>query len=256
MKTYQSVKTQQKAGLLSSNETHVTLVFASGEQKQFSNSTFNRWWKEVPGEEFVVPGAENTVENAAEENANAAVSADNNADAASTAETANTEAAADDKKADDKKSGKGKGNKKKDADTEAASKEPKKRGREKIAGDHPLRKIMEDYATEKQGATIFSGQVTGFRSLKIEGHMYMAFNFNTKGVTLQLRSKAVEGLVEYKKLNHMFDARVTLKDDSEATVKLLKKLMDVSLEYQLKKSERKAAEAAAKNANDKTAASN
>jgi hypothetical protein len=38
-------------------------------------------------------------------------------------------------------------------------------------------------------------------------------------------------------------------------VKLLKKLMDVSLEYQLNKSARKAAEAATK-ADDKTAASN
>ena len=249
MKTYQSVKTQQKAGLLSSNETHVTLAFANGEQKQFSNSTFNRWWKEVAGEEFVVPGTE-TNEAAADTTTDAAESTEANA-----AETNSTETPADTQEtapaADDKKASKGKGKGNKKAETEAADdtvKEPKKRGRSKIAGDHPLRKIMEEYATQKQNATIFSGQVTGFRSLKIDGHMYMAFNFNTKGVTLQLRSKAVEGLVEYRKLNHMFDARVTLQDDSEATVKLLKKLMDVSLEYQLNKSARKA--------DEKTATSN
>lgn len=244
MKTYQSVKTQQKAGLLSSNETHVTLAFANGEQKQFSNSTFNRWWKEVAGEEFVVPGAE-TADTAADTTENTEANAADTSSTETPADTQETAPAADDKKAG---KGKGKGSKKTEAAANETEKEPKKRGRSKIAGDHPLRKIMEDYATEKQGATIFSGQVTGFRSLKIDGHMYMAFNFNTKGVTLQLRSKAVEGLVEYRKLNHMFDARVTLQDDSEATVKLLKKLMDVSLEYQLNKSARKA--------DEKTATSN
>lgn len=212
MKSYQSVKTQQKAGLLEQTETNVTLILDSGEQKTFSTSTFGRWWKEIVGEEFVVP------ETAAPAEAAAPVA---NA-------TAFTEGSTPAAPADAATTGK----------KQKKSSEDKKRGRTKVAGDHPLRAFIEEYATS-QGHTIFSGQVTGFRSVKVNDHMYMAFNFNTKGVTLQLRSKAIAGITEFKTLNHMFDARVTLHDAEPATKELVKKLMDASLAYQLNKPSKK-----------------
>lgn len=205
MKTYQSIKTQQKAGLVEQTETGVTLITEAGETKQFSASTFGRWWREVPGVEFTAPDV--------------AVPAP---EAAQPAEPEQPAAPAEPAAPEAPK----------------APKEKKQRGRTKVAGDHPLRAVIEDYAT-KQGHTIFQGKITGFRSVKVDGHMYMAFNFNTRSVTLQLRSKAIQGICEYKTLNHMFDARVTLTDSTPETQQLVKKLMDASLAYQLNKPSRK-----------------
>ena len=65
--------------------------------------------------------------------------------------------------------------------------------------------------------------------------MYMAFTFNKNGVTLWMRSKAVEELTEYKKMNHMFDARVHFAEDTPESREKITKLLDASLEFQKNK---------------------
>jgi hypothetical protein len=111
--------------------------------------------------------------------------------------------------------------------TEKASKQK----RETISGDHPLKVFIEQLSEERQ-TEVFVATVPGFRSLKVDGRMYIAFTFNKKGVTLWMRSKAVQDLTEYKKMNHMFDARVHFGEDTSENRKEIEKLLDASLEFQ------------------------
>lgn len=90
---------------------------------------------------------------------------------------------------------------------------------------------------EQYGITIYNeGKNKNFYSLKADGKIYMAFTVSKhSGVNLWLRSKAVEGICEFKKLNHMLDARVTISDWGMDTYQLMVKLHDASLKYQLEK---------------------
>lgn len=191
----------QKAGLLKTTPDKVTLQFENGETKEFSQTTFKRWWKELVDENFVVAGSE--VDREQKQNVPEEETPE--------PESKNTEVP-----------------------------EQKKRGREKIAGSCDLEKIIEEYAVSKYGATVFSGKVVGFRSLKTDGRMFMAYNFNTKGVTLHLRSAAIKeanikNMVKYRTLVHMFDARVPFNDTKKETVEMVKKLIDASFNFQVEK---------------------
>lgn len=117
-------------------------------------------------------------------------------------------------------------------------KEPKK-PREKISGEHPLKVFIEQLSEERQ-TEVFVATVPSFRSLKVDGRMYMAFTFNKKGVTLWMRSKAVGELTEYKKVNHMFDARVHFDEETKENKEKITKLLDASLEFQKNKQAKKA----------------
>jgi hypothetical protein len=119
--------------------------------------------------------------------------------------------------------------------TEKASKQK----RETISGDHPLKVFIEQLSEERQ-TEVFVATVPGFRSLKVDGRMYMAFTFNKKGVTLWMRSAAVKDITEFKKMNHMFDARVQFSEDNKASKDKITKLLDASLEFQKNKQAGKA----------------
>ena len=80
---------------------------------------------------------------------------------------------------------------------------------------------------------IFVTQVKGFHTVKIGGKMCMAYTFSTKGITLWMRSAAIENLgLETKYMKHMFDRRLMLKENNEETVDIMRKVVAASVEYQ------------------------
>lgn len=91
--------------------------------------------------------------------------------------------------------------------------------------------------SDQYGITIFNeGKNKNFYSLKADGRIYMAFTVsNQSGINLWLRSKAVEGITEFKKLNHMLDARLTISEWSMEVYQLIVKLHNASLKFQLEK---------------------
>jgi hypothetical protein len=121
---------------------------------------------------------------------------------------------------------------------EGTEKTPKQK-RKPISGERPLKDFIEQLAIER-GTEVFKATVPSFRSLKVGGRMYMAFTFNKKGITLWMRSKAVLDLTQFKKMNHMFDARVHFDEATEENKEKITKLLDASLEFQKNKQAGKA----------------
>ena len=126
-----------------------------------------------------------------------------------------------------------------ESNTEKSVKEPakdikenKKSQKNRVSGDHSLRQFIESLAIERN-TEIFIAKVKGFRSLKVDGKMYMAFTFNKKGVTLWMRSAAIQDIITFNKTNHMFDARVKFNEDNEETRNIITQLLDANLQFQI-----------------------
>ena len=198
MKKFKSVRNGQIAELVSENEQRVIIrLEESGEERNISFATLKRWWK--PYEEESVTEEPQTEE----------ITQGEPAEEVNVIDTTENEEPAPKKE---------------------KKKEPKK-PREKISGEHPFKVFIGQLSEERQ-TEVFVATVPSFRSLKVDGRMYMAFTFNKKGVTLWMRSKAVEELTKYKKMNHMFDARVHFGEDTLENRKEIEKLLDASLEFQ------------------------
>ena len=213
MRKFKSVRNGQIAELISENEKQVIIKLETGEEKAISPATLKRWWKEMeeePQSEEVVTETtqEETTEEPVEEPAEEVNVIDVTDEEPAQIDFTEFEDTPEPKK----------------------EKKPKKK-RERISGDHPLKEFIEGLATERN-TEVFQATVPSFRSLKVDGKMYMAFTFNKKGVTLWMRSKAVGELTEYKKVNHMFDARVHFGEDTPENRKEIEKLLDASLEFQ------------------------
>lgn len=132
-----------------------------------------------------------------------------------------------------------------------AKKEPKPKKEKKVKKPKaprqisPLKDVVETIV-KAAGCTIFVTRVKGFHTIKLDGHMCMAFTFSTKGIVLWLRTKALDGLnIEYKNMKHMFDARISLTADNEKTANLIRKCVAASVEYQKGVNTRKAQKAEA-----------
>lgn len=132
-----------------------------------------------------------------------------------------------------------------------AKKEPKPKKEKKVKEPKaprqisPLKDVVETIV-KATGCTIFVTRVKGFHTIKLDGHMCMAFTFSTKGIVLWLRTKALDGLnIEYKTMKHMFDARISLTEDNEKTANLIRKCVAASVEYQKGVNTRKAQKAEA-----------
>lgn len=132
-----------------------------------------------------------------------------------------------------------------------AKKEPKPKKEKKVKEPRaprqisPLKDVVETIV-KAAGCTIFVTRVKGFHTIKLDGHMCMAFTFSTKGIVLWLRTKALDGLnIEYKTMKHMFDARISLTEDNEKTANLIRKCVAASVEYQKGVNTRKAQKAEA-----------
>ncbi|MDD2287220.1 MAG: hypothetical protein PHY55_00135 [Bacteroidales bacterium] len=216
MRKFKSVRNGQIAELISENEKQVIIKLETGEEKAISPATLKRWWKEMeeePQSEEVVTETtqEETTEEPVEEPAEEVNVIDVTDEEPAQIDFTEFEDTPEPKK----------------------EKKPKKK-RERISGDHPLKEFIEGLATERN-TEVFQATVPSFRSLKVDGKMYMAFTFNKKGVTLWMRSAAVQELTEYKKMNHMFDARVQFGEDNAENRKEITKLLDASLKFQIDK---------------------
>lgn len=214
----------------------------SGKERIVNRKSYERFYKEV--EEEVVEEVEDLEEEETEEEVDKEASEDSEKEEV---EDADEDAVEDCEEEDEEfeeepepvKPVK-RGTKKAEAKKEKKVKEPK--APRQIS---PLKDVVETIV-KAAGCTIFVTRVKGFHTIKLDGHMCMAFTFSTKGIVLWLRTKALDGLnIGYKTMKHMFDARISLTEDNEKTANLIRKCVAASVEYQKGVNTRKAQKAEA-----------
>lgn len=214
----------------------------SGKERIVNCKSYERFYKEV--EEEVVEEVEDLEEEETEEEVDKEASEDSEEEEVEDAD----EDAVEDCEEEDEESEEEpepvkpvkRGIKKAEAKKEKKVKEPK--APRQIS---PLKDVVETIG-KAAGCTIFVTRVKGFHTIKLDGHMCMAFTFSTKGIVLWLRTKALDGLnIEYKIMKHMFDARISLTEDNEKTANLIRKCVAASVEYQKGVNIRKAEKAEA-----------
>lgn len=214
----------------------------SGKERIVNRKSYERFYKEV--EEEVVEEVEDLEEEETEEEVDEEASEDSEEEEVEDAD----EDAVEDCEEEDEESEEEpepvkpvkRGTKKAEAKKEKKVKEPK--APRQIS---PLKDVVETIV-KAAGCTIFVTRVKGFHTIKLDGHMCMAFTFSTKGIVLWLRTKALDGLnIEYKTMKHMFDARISLTEDNEKTANFIRKCVAASVEYQKGVNTRKAQKAEA-----------
>ena len=220
----------------------------SGKERIVNRKSYERFYKEV--EEEVVEEVEDLVEEETEEEVDKEASEDSEEEEVEDAD----EDAVEDCEEEDEESEEEpepvkpvkRGTKKAEAKKEPKPKKEKKVKEPKAPRQiSPLKDVVETIV-KAAGCTIFVTRVKGFHTIKLDGHMCMAFTFSTKGIVLWLRTKALDGLnIEYKTMKHMFDARISLTEDNEKTANLIRKCVAASVEYQKGVNTRKAQKAEA-----------
>lgn len=223
----------------------------SGKERIVNRKSYERFYKEV--EEEVVEEVEDFEEEETEEEVDKEASEDSEEEEVEDAD----EDAVEDSEEEDEESEEEpepvkpvkRGTKKAEVKKEP---KPKKEKKEKKVKEpkaprqiSPLKDVVETIV-KAADCTIFVTRVKGFHTIKLDGHMCMAFTFSTKGIVLWLRTKALDGLnIEYKTMKHMFDARISLTEDNEKTANLIRKCVAASVEYQKGVNTRKAQKAEA-----------
>lgn len=220
----------------------------SGKERIVNRKSYERFYKEV--EEEVVEEVEDLEEEETEEEVDKEASEDSEEEEV---EDADEDAVEDCEEEDEEfeeepepvKPVK-RGTKKAEAKKESKPKKEKKVKEPKAPRQiSPLKDVVETIV-KAAGCTIFVTRVKGFHTIKLDGHMCMAFTFSTKGIVLWLRTKALDGLnIEYKTMKHMFDARISLTEDNEKTANFIRKCVAASVEYQKGVNTRKAQKAEA-----------
>lgn len=220
----------------------------SGKERIVNRKSYERFYKEV--EEEVVDEVEDLEEEETEEEVDEEASEDSEEEEVEDAD----EDAVEDCEEEDEESEEEpepvkpvkRGTKKAEAKKEPKPKKEKKVKEPKAPRQiSPLKDVVETIV-KAAGCTIFVTRVKGFHTIKLDGHMCMAFTFSTKGIVLWLRTKALDGLnIEYKTMKHMFDARISLTEDNEKTANLIRKCVAASVEYQKGVNTRKAQKAEA-----------
>ena len=220
----------------------------SGKERIVNRKSYERFYKEV--EEEVVEEVEDLEEEETEEEVDEEASEDSEEEEVEDAD----EDAVEDCEEEDEESEEEpepvkpvkRGTKKAEAKKEPKPKKEKKVKEPKAPRQiSPLKDVVETIV-KAAGCTIFVTRVKGFHTIKLDGHMCMAFTFSTKGILLWLRTKALDGLnIEYKTMKHMFDARISLTEDNEKTANLIRKCVAASVEYQKGVNTRKAQKAEA-----------
>lgn len=220
----------------------------SGKERIVNRKSYERFYKEV--EEEVVEEVEDLEEEETEEEVDEEASEDSEEEEVEDAD----EDAVEDCEEEDEESEEEpepvkpvkRGTKKAEAKKEPKPKKEKKVREPKAPRQiSPLKDVVETIV-KAAGCTIFVTRVKGFHTIKLDGHMCMAFTFSTKGIVLWLRTKALDGLnIEYKTMKHMFDARISLTEDNEKTANLIRKCVAASVEYQKGVNTRKAQKAEA-----------
>ena len=220
----------------------------SGKERIVNRKSYERFYKEV--EEEVVEEVEDLEEEETEEEVDEEASEDSEEEEVEDAD----EDAVEDCEEEDEESEEEpepvkpvkRGTKKAEAKKEPKPKKEKKVKEPKAPRQiSPLKDVVETIV-KAAGCTIFVTRVKGFHTIKLDGHMCMAFTFSTKGIVLWIRTKALDGLnIEYKTMKHMFDARISLTEDNEKTANLIRKCVAASVEYQKGVNTRKAQKAEA-----------
>lgn len=220
----------------------------SGKERIVNRKSYERFYKEV--EEEVVEEVEDLEEEETEEEVDEEASEDSEEEEVEDAD----EDAVEDCEEEDEESEEEpepvkpvkRGTKKAEAKKEPKPKKEKKVKEPKAPRQiSPLKDVVETIV-KAAGCTIFVTRVKGFHTIKLDGHMCMAFTFSTKGIVLWLRTKALDGLnIEYKTMKHMFGARISLTEDNEKTANLIRKCVAASVEYQKGVNTRKAQKAEA-----------
>lgn len=220
----------------------------SGKERIVNRKSYERFYKEV--EEEVVEEVEDFEEEETEEEVDKEASEDSEEEEV---EDADEDAVEDCEEEDEESEEKPEPVKpvKRGTKKAEAKKEPKPKKEKKVKEPKaprqisPLKDVVETIV-KAAGCTIFVTRVKGFHTIKLDGHMCMAFTFSTKGIVLWLRTKALDGLnIEYKTMKHMFDARISLTEDNEKTANLIRKCVAASVEYQKGVNTRKAQKAEA-----------
>lgn len=220
----------------------------SGKERIINRKSYERFYKEV--EEEVVEEVEDLKEEETEEEVDKEASEDSEEEEV---EDADEDAVEDCEEEDEEFEEEPEPVKpvKRGTKKAEAKKEPKPKKEKKVKEPKaprqisPLKDVVETIV-KAAGCTIFVTRVKGFHTIKLDGHMCMAFTFSTKGIVLWLRTKALDGLnIEYKTMKHMFDARISLTEDNEKTANLIRKCVAASVEYQKGVNTRKAQKAEA-----------
>lgn len=220
----------------------------SGKERIVNRKSYERFYKEV--EEEVVEEVEDLEEEETEEEVDKEASEDSEEEEV---EDADEDAVEDCEEEDEESEEEPEPVKpvKRGTKKAKAKKEPKPKKEKKVKEPKaprqisPLKDVVETIV-KAAGCTIFVTRVKGFHTIKLDGHMCMAFTFSTKGIVLWLRTKALDGLnIEYKTMKHMFDARISLTEDNEKTANLIRKCVAASVEYQKGVNTRKAQKAEA-----------
>lgn len=220
----------------------------SGKERIVNRKSYERFYKEV--EEEVVEEVEDLEEEETEEEVDEEASEDSEEEEV---EDADKDAVEDCEEEDEESEEEPEPVKpvKRGTKKAEAKKEPKPKKEKKVKEPKaprqisPLKDVVETIV-KAAGCTIFVTRVKGFHTIKLDGHMCMAFTFSTKGIVLWLRTKALDGLnIEYKTMKHMFDARISLTEDNEKTANLIRKCVAASVEYQKGVNTRKAQKAEA-----------
>lgn len=220
----------------------------SGKERIVNRKSYERFYKEV--EEEVVEKVEDLEEEETEEEVDEEASEDSEEEEVEDADKDTVEDCEEEDEESEEEPEPVKpvkrGTKKAEAKKEPKPKKEKKVKEPKAPRQiSPLKDVVETIV-KAAGCTIFVTRVKGFHTIKLDGHMCMAFTFSTKGIVLWLRTKALDGLnIEYKTMKHMFDARISLTEDNEKTANLIRKCVAASVEYQKGVNTRKAQKAEA-----------
>lgn len=223
----------------------------SGKERIVNRKSYERFYKEV--EEEVVEEVEDFEEEETEEEVDKEASEDSeeeevedaDEDAVEDCEEEDEESEEEPEPVKPVKRGTKKAEVKKEPKPKKEKKEKKVKEPKAPRQISPLKDVVETIV-KAADCTIFVTRVKGFHTIKLDGHMCMAFTFSTKGIVLWLRTKALDGLnIEYKTMKHMFDARISLTEDNEKTANLIRKCVAASVEYQKGVNTRKAQKAEA-----------
>ena len=228
MTRFVSVRNEQVAELVSRTDEQVVLKMEDGKEKSISPATLKRWWKEIeePQTEEItstdeVVAEETDLQQIADENSSGPlqigeimeiIEVDTNIEAIEEEQTEEDPVIEEEVV----------------AKVEKKAKKPAKK--KTIDNPHPLKKVIEDLAAEI-GTEVTTATVPTFKSLKVEGKRYGAFTFDDDSVTLWLNSEAIEGLTDYRKINHILDARIKFEEMTDENVSKVKQLVLASLAF-------------------------
>ena len=224
MTRFMSVRNEQVAELVSRTDEQVVLKLENGKGKSISPATLKRWWKEIeePQTEEITSTDEVVAE--AEEITLAEAEMEYvEQDAAVIEEMTQPEENADEQTEVDPVI-----EEEPVAKVEKKAKKPAKK--KTIDNPHPLKKVIEDLAAEI-GTEVTTATVPTFKSLKVEGKRYGAFTFDEESVILWLYSEAIEGLTDYRKINHILDARIKFEEMTDENISKVKQLVLASLAF-------------------------